>query len=176
MELRKIINSTNIINTRWYALYTKSRHEKFIESALIKKGIEAFTPKVLFKKRWSDRTKLIEEPLFKSYCFARFSFKNKIDVVSQSGVVNVVNFKGKYISVQDTVIDSLRVLMKNGVRFDPYPYLNIGAKVEIKNGPFKGVEGYILEKRNKNTVLVVSIEAIASSVKCIVDIDCVDPA
>ena len=54
---------------------------------------------MLFKKRWSDRTKLIEEPLFKSYCFARFSFKNKIDVVSQSGVVNVVNFKGKYMPI-----------------------------------------------------------------------------
>ena len=161
---------------KWFVLYTKPRHEKFVESALIKKGIEAFTPKVLLKKRWSDRTKLIEEPLFKSYCFARFSLKNTIEVVSQPGVANIVHFKSYYIPVQDSVIDSLRILIKNRVRFDPYPYLKVGDKVTIKKGAFKGVEGYIIEKRSKNTVLVVSIEAIASSVKCIIDIDCVDPA
>ena len=159
---------------RWYVIYTKSRHEKFVESALIKKGIEAFTPKMILRRRWSDRVKLIEQPLFKSYCFVRFSLKNKITVVSQPGVVNVVHFRGQYVPVQQSVIDSLKILIKNKVRIDPYPYLNVGDKVEIKDGPLKGVEGYIIEKRNKNTVLVVSIEAIASSIKCVVDIDCVE--
>lgn len=162
-------NAGDTIIPKWFALYTKPQHEKFVESALIGKGIESFTPTVLLRKRWSDRIKLIEQPLFKSYCFAKFPLKDKIPIVSQRGVVNIVNFKNKYISVQDSVIDSLKILVENKVKIDPYPYLKIGDRIRVKRGPLKNVEGYIIEKRSKNTTIVISIEAIASSVKCIVD-------
>lgn len=158
----------------WYALYTKSRHEKFVESELLKKGIEAFTPKVTLKRRWSDRIKYIDEPIFKSYCFAKFCLKDKIRVVSQDGVVTMVHFNHHYIPIPDSVINSLKLLIENEFRIDPCPYLKIGERVTIRRGPLKGLEGYIIEKRNKNTTLVVSVDAIASSVKCIVDIDLVD--
>lgn len=161
---------------KWFVLYTKSRHEKFVESNLIKKGIESFTPTVLLKKRWSDRIKLIEEPLFKSYCFAKFSLKDKRVVLSQPGVANIVHFKDQYIPVQDSVIDSLRILIESKVKINLYPYLKIGAKVRIKKGPLRDAEGYIIEKRNKNTTLVISIEAINASISCIVDVDNVESA
>lgn len=161
---------------QWYVLYTKSRHEKFVESQLLQKGIKAFTPKIRLKRKWSDRIKIIEEPLFKSYCFAKFSLENKIEVVSQAGVVNIVHFRDQYIPVEETIINSLKILMENKLKLDPYPYLKEGAKVVIKKGPLKGLEGYIVEKRNKHTSLVISVDAIASSIKCIVDIDCVDSA
>jgi len=170
------INAINATNANWYSLYTRSRHEKFVESALIKKGIESFTPTVLLRKRWSDRIKFIEQPLFRSYCFAKFFLKDKIAIVSQPGVINIVNFKSKYIPIQDSVINSLKILIKNKVRIDPHPYLKIGDKIAVKEGPLKGVEGYIIEKRNKNTTLVISIEAIASSVKCIVDMADIEAA
>ena len=163
------INTTNTTTPEWFALYTKPQHEKFVESALIGKGIESFTPTVLLKKKWSDRVKLIEQPLFKSYCFAKFPLKDKIPIVSQRGVVNIVNFKNKYVSVQDNVIDSLKILVENKVKIDPYPYLKTGDRVRIKRGPLKNVEGYIIEKRSKNTTLVISIEVIASSMQCIID-------
>ncbi|MCK4423485.1 MAG: UpxY family transcription antiterminator [Candidatus Omnitrophica bacterium] len=161
-------------NCKWYALYTKSRHEKFIETEFLKKGIEAFTPKITFKKKWSDRTKLIEEPLFKSYCFARFGLENRIDIVSQKGVVNVVHFNNHYIPIEESVINSLRILTENKIMLDPYPYLEAGKRVIIKRGPLKGLEGFILEKRNRNTTLVISVEALFSSVKCVVDVDFVE--
>lgn len=161
---------------QWYVLYTKSRHEKFVESELIRKGVEAFTPRVVFKRRWSDRIKLIEEPLFKSYCFAKFFLYDKIKVVSQTGIVNIVHFNNQYIPVRDSVINSLKILIKNRVKLDPSPYLKVGDKVVIKKGPLKGIEGFIIEKRNKNTAIVVSVDAIAASVKCVIDTDCVDSA
>ena len=164
-----LTNPTNSTNANWYPLYTRSRHEKFVESALIEKGIESFTPTVLLRKRWSDRIKFIEQPLFRSYCFAKFLLKDKTAVVSQPGVANIVHFKNQYIPIPDKVIDSLKILVENKVKIDPYPYLNTGDKVRVKNGSLKNVEGYIIEKRNKNTSLVISIEAIASSVKCVVD-------
>ena len=163
-------NITNITAPKWFALYTKSQHEKFIESALTEKNIESFTPTVLLKKKWSDRVKLIEQPLFKGYCLAKFSIKDKILIVSQRGVVNIVNFRNKYISVQDSVIDSLKILVENKVKIDPYPFLKTGDRIRVKRGPLKNIEGYIIEKRSRNSIsLVISIEAIASSVRCVID-------
>lgn len=161
---------------KWFALYTKSRHEKFVEKRLTEKGIESFTPTVLLRKKWSDRIKLIEQPLFKSYCFAKFPLKDKTKIVSEPGVVHIVHFKNEYVSVEDEVIDSLKILAKNKIQIEPHPYLKIGKRVRLKTGPLRGVEGYIMEKRNKNTTIVLSIEAINSSVSCVVDIDDVTEA
>lgn len=161
---------------KWYALYTKARHEKFVESQFLGKGIEAFTPKTTLRKRWSDRIKFIEEPIFKSYCFAKFALRDRTEIVSQEGVVSIVHFKKQYIPVEESVINSLKVLVEKKLQLDPCPYLKVGDKVMIKRGPLRGVEGYIVEKRNKNTTLVVSVDAIFSSVKCVVDIDFIDMA
>jgi transcription antitermination factor NusG len=163
-------------NLYWYVLYTKPRHEKFVESSLLERGIEAFTPKVRLKKRWSDRVMIVEEPIFKSYCFARFSLTDKSKIISQKGVSSVIHFNRHYIPVADSVINSLKILIDNQLQLDPCPYLKIGKRVVIKSGPLKGLEGFIIEKRNKNTTLVVSVDAIAASVKCVVYIDCVDLA
>ncbi|MBU2101888.1 MAG: UpxY family transcription antiterminator [Candidatus Omnitrophica bacterium] len=160
----------------WYVLYTKPRHEKLVEAGLLQKGIEAFTPKVSLRKRWSDRIKVVEEPLFKSYCFAQFSLFDKTCVLSQRGVVDLVHFRQHYIPVQNTVIDSLRTLTAHQMAFNPYPYLKVGDKVVVRRGPLKDVEGFLVEKRNKNAMLVISVDAITSSVQCIVDSDWVDAA
>lgn len=168
------MNDLNSCN--WYALYTKSRHEKFVESQLLNRGIESFTPKVTFDRKWSDRIKSVEEPLFKSYCFAKFPLKDRIQVLSQEGVVTIVHFNSTFVSVQESVINSLRVLAENKLQLDPYPYLKVGDKVIVKRGPLKGLEGFILEKRTRNTTLVVSVDAIFSSVKCVIDTGYVDLA
>jgi len=89
----------------------------------MKKGIESFTPTVLLRKRWSDRIKLIEQPLFRSYCFAKFSLKDKITIVSQPGVANIVHFQNQYIPILDSVINSLKILVENRIRVDHHPYL-----------------------------------------------------
>jgi transcription antitermination factor NusG len=164
------------MNKEWYALYTKGRHEKFVENKLNGKDIEAYTPKVTLRRKWSDRIKLIDEPLFKSYCFAKFSIDDKKKVITQAGVVNVVHFKDQYIPVPEEVINSLKILTQNKVKLDPCPYIKEGQRVSIKKGPLKGVEGIVIEKRNHNTSLVISIDAIASSVQCVVDMDFIESA
>ncbi|MDD5584062.1 MAG: UpxY family transcription antiterminator [Candidatus Omnitrophica bacterium] len=160
----------------WYVLYTKPRHEKFVESNLIEKGVEAFTPKVTLRKKWSDRSKLVQEPLFRGYCFAKFPLTDKLNVIMQQGVLQIVHFNYQYVPVPEEVVASLKIISEKGVQLDPCPYLKIGDKVVIRRGPLKGVEGFILERRNKNTSLVISIDVIASSVQCFVDADCVDAA
>jgi transcription antitermination factor NusG len=78
--------------------------------------------------------------------------------------------------VEEAVLHSLKTLTINQIKLDPCPYLKEGDRVVIRKGPLRGVEGFIIEKRNKNTTLVISVDAIASSVKCVVDIDFVDLA
>ena len=160
----------------WYALYTKSRHEKFVEENLLQKGIDAFTPKVTLRKHWSDRIKIVHEPLFRGYCFAKFELHKKLAAVRQPGVVGVVHFKEQYIPVPESVIQSLKILTEKGVKLDPCPYIKVNDTVVVTKGPLKGVEGLVVEKRNKNTTLVISVEAIGSAVKCLVDIDSIDLA
>jgi len=163
------LNSLN-----WYVLYTKSRHEKIVESQLLQKGIEAFTPKMTLRRVWSDRTRYIHEPIFKSYCFARFSLYDKKSIITQAGVAGIVHFRDQYIPVSESVIESLKIISKGKVRVDLYPYIKKGARVLIKRGPLKGVEGFVFDKTMRNASLVVSIDTIASSIKCIVDSDCVE--
>ncbi|MFH1798598.1 MAG: UpxY family transcription antiterminator [Candidatus Omnitrophota bacterium] len=170
------IISAMFIVPKWFVIYTRSRHEKFVETSLTSKGIESFTPTVLLRRKWSDRVKFIEQPFFKSYCFAKFPLKDKRTVLAQQGVVNIVHFKDQYVPVPDSVIESLKILTKNKIKIDPYPYFDIGERIRIKNGPLRGVEGYVIEKRKSNTSLAVSVEAIAASIKCIVDACDVEPA
>lgn len=160
----------------WYALYTKSRHEKFVEERLLQKGIEAFTPKLVLRRHWSDRIKIVHEPLFKGYCFAKFELCHKLNAIRQPGVVKLVRFRDQYIPVPESVIQSLKILTEQGIKLDPCPYIKVNDTVVITKGPLKGVEGIVLERRNKNTTLVISVEAINSAVKCIVDIDSVELA
>jgi transcription antitermination factor NusG len=80
------------------------------------------------------------------------------------------------VPVEGSVISSLKILIENNLKLDPCPFLKEGDKVVIRKGSLKGVEGYIVEKRDKNTALVISIDSIASSVKCIVPVDLVNSA
>ena len=168
----KILEQEPSVRTeKWYVLYTKSQHERLVEEQLLKRGVEAYTPKLTLKRKWSDRVKLIEEPLFKSYCFAKFSLQeDKIKILSQQGVAKIVNFDNKCVPVEDSVIDSLKIMIANDLQVDPYPYLKAGREIIVKQGPLKGLRGQILEKRGSNMSLVVSVKAIGASVRCIVDI------
>src|SRR3989442_11825859 len=75
---------------RWYALRTRSRHEKLVRDRLIGQGVEELLPTVRRLSQWKDRKKEIEVPLFTGYCFARFSWPRRSKVLMVSGVVDIV--------------------------------------------------------------------------------------
>ena len=77
-------------NLHWYALRTKSRHEKLVRDQLDKQGIEPLLPTVKRLSQWKDRKKEIEVPLFAGYCFVRFSHQEKAPVQKTIGVVEIV--------------------------------------------------------------------------------------
>ena len=154
---------------QWFALYTQSRHEKLIDTQLQKRRIESFLPVRRIKRRWSDRTVSVEEPLFKSYVFVKTDPAQTTEVLRTKGAVKFVSVQGRPLPVQEKVIQSLRHLAAQGMAADPFPYLGVGDRVSVQSGIFKGVEGYIVRKDNQKCRLVISIDAIMASISIEVD-------
>src|SRR5262245_29120205 len=96
---------------RWFAIWTRSRHEQVVRQQIEQKHIEAFLPTVTRWSRWKDRKKKIDSPLFPGYCFARFKLENALSVLKCSGVVNIVSCQGEPASIPDHEIESIRLLL-----------------------------------------------------------------
>jgi transcription termination/antitermination protein NusG len=150
---------------QWYALRTRSRHEKMVAEQLEKQGIESFLPLVKRIHKWTDRTKEVELPVFSGYSFARmvFSSSDRIRVLQTHGVAGFVGIKNCGIAIPDSEIEDIRTLLASGLSFEERPYLRVGQRVRIRGGALDGVEG-ILSARDEDQSLVVSVDLIQRSV------------
>jgi transcription antitermination factor NusG len=162
----------------WYAIHVTCKSEKTVESLLQYKGYEPFVPRYLSRKRWSDRLKTVELPLFPGYVFVRALEMGVGGLVcSTPGVKRVVGFGGRPSAIPDSEIDVVRRLTFLGKAL-PVPYLRIGQRVEIRDGPFAGIIG-IIRKTKDRASIIVSIELISRSICVEVDesqIGAMDPA
>src|SRR6476620_8196715 len=93
---------------RWYAIYTRPRWEKKVNALLVQKGIESYCPLNKVQRKWSDRMKTIEEPLFKSYVFVKVDEEGKTQVRMTDGVVNFVYWNGKPALSKDKEIQAIK--------------------------------------------------------------------
>ncbi|MBO8131124.1 MAG: UpxY family transcription antiterminator [Candidatus Marinimicrobia bacterium] len=152
----------NAAEVRWYAVYTKSRHEKKVYEMLVKKNIEAFLPLKREYHQWSDRKKMVEEPLIRSYVFVHIPLQRSLDVLETQGAVKFVMFKGNYAPIPDFQIEALKRTLQNGVVLEPVCYLKIGQLVEVIDGPLKGIIGRIQRIKSQDR-FVISLDAIQYS-------------
>ena len=141
-------------NLHWYALRTKSRHEKLVRDQLDKQGIEPLLPTVKRLSQWKDRKKEIEVPLFSGYCFVRFSQQEKIPVKQTTGVVEIVGSGSRPEPIPEQEIDALRRLMTSVLPYDPHPYLHEGMRVEVVRGPLQGIHGILLRKEKRHRLVI----------------------
>ena len=155
----------NSINQKkeWFAFYTKSRHEKSVYNTLFKKGYNVYLPLLRERKKWSDRKKWVEYPLFKSYIFIKIESKNSIFVLKTPGIVKLIKFGGRASPIQDSTIQSLKLMIDGGFNPKPTDYFIKGEAVIIKDGPLKGLEGIISNIHNQER-FIVQIDAIKHSV------------
>jgi len=138
----------------WYALRTRSRHEKLVRDQLDKQGIEPLLPTVRRLSQWKDRKKEIEVPLFSGYCFVRFSQLEKTPVQKVTGVVGIVGSGSRPEPIPEQEIDALRRLMTSVLPYDPHPYLHEGMQVEVVRGPLQGVHGILLRKEKRHRLVI----------------------
>jgi transcription antitermination factor NusG len=155
-------------NKQWFAIYTKPRWEKKVHHLLSEKGLEAYCPLNKVTRKWSDRMKTVEEPLFKSYVFVRVEEDEKTSVRMTNGVVNFVYWLGKPAVVKDREIEVIRKFLNEyeNVMAEPLD-LNPDSKVLIRQGIFMDKEATVIKVQG-NKVRVV-IESIGYSLVALVD-------
>ena len=144
---------------RWYAIWTRSRHEKLVRDRLGESGIEVFLPTIVRWSYWKDRRKQIDWPLFPGYCFARFSIVEMSPVMACDGVASIIGINGDPSPVSDREIEDVRRPLDSELAADPCPFVKEGAAVIVIHGPLKGVTGRLVRK-GAHARLVISIELI----------------
>ena len=159
----------------WYALKTKSRHEKLVRDRLTAQGIEPLLPTVKRLNQWKDRKKEVEVPLFSGYCFGRFAWEDRLPVMKISGIVDIVGGGNRPEPIPDEEIDALKILMSSTLRYDSHPYLHEGMTVEVVRGPLQGVHG-ILVRKEKRHRLILAVHLIKQAAAVEIDDSDVVPA
>lgn len=148
----------------WYALHTRPRHEKIVIQRLEERGVTTFLPLISEVRRWSDRNKTVELPLFSCYVFAKFvpHRAERLQVLRVDGVLGLIGDRGEGAPIPEIEISAVRALIEGSLPWSAYPFLEIGQRVRIRSGALDGVEG-ILVGRNGDRTLVISVNAIQRS-------------
>jgi transcription termination/antitermination protein NusG len=137
-------------NLRWYALYTRPRWEKKVAELLDAKQIENYCPMQKLEKNWSDRKKIILEPLFKSYVLVRLAPKAHIPVLQTDGVIAFVTFQGKPAVIRDEEIDTVKQFLQDYEQIQVERIdVNVNDEVTIINGPLMQQTGQVMEVNNR---------------------------
>ena len=158
----------------WFALRVKPRCETLTAAALDGKGFEQFLPLQTVRRKWSDRVKTSETPLFPGYVFCRFDPQNRLPVLTAPGVVDVVGWGKIPAPIPDEEIERVRRMVQSGLLVSPWPYLELGQAVLIERGPLAGMEGILVEVKGRCR-LVVSINLLKRSISAEVERSCVRP-
>jgi transcription termination/antitermination protein NusG len=157
-----------VTDARWFAIWTRSRHEQVVREQLERGAVETFLPTITRWSRWKDRKKKIDWPLFPGYCFARFDASARLPILKCNGVVNIVSFDGEPAPIPEQEIESLRLLVATDLAYDPCPLIREGMMVEVVHGPLRGVIGRLVRK-GSHARLVLAVDLIGQAVSVEVD-------
>ncbi|MEI6174286.1 MAG: UpxY family transcription antiterminator [Bacteroidota bacterium] len=139
----------------WYAVYTRSRWEKRLMELLREKGIEAYVPLRKVIHQWSDRKKLVEEPLIRSYCFVKVGELDYYEVLNTPGAVRYIWFSGKPAAIPERQINTLKVITGSDVEVECIEdTFQPGIRVMVNGGPLTGITGELVSITNKKKVVV----------------------
>jgi transcription antitermination factor NusG len=141
---------------RWYALRTRSRHEKRVRDQLLQRDVDTFLPLCESWRQWKDRKKKIDLPLFPGYCFARFPLVDRLRILTVLGVAGLVSINGRPEPILEDELAAIQRLVSTRLQYDPHPFLEEGMDVEVVRGPLAGVRGKLLRK-DRVTRLVLAV-------------------
>jgi len=152
----------------WFALQVRTRNEVGIAEQLNGQGYERFLPLYKMRKRWSDRIKEVDTPLFPGYLFCRFNPQDRLPILKTPGVMQIVGFKNGPVAVAESEIQALQTIAAAGAPLQPWPFLTAGDRVRIDSGPLLGLEGILTEVRRSHR-LVLSVTLLQRSVAVEID-------
>jgi transcription antitermination factor NusG len=143
----------------WFAVYTRPRWEKKVATLLEQKGIENYCPLNKVIRQWSDRKKIVLEPVFKSYVFVKINDDKKWDLKKINGIVNFVYWLGKPAHVREDEINTIKKFLNEFINVEvEYGHLKVNTKVRVKQGPLMNYQGILVEiTGNKARVKIESM-------------------
>jgi transcription antitermination factor NusG len=176
VESSVVVSTTESEATlRWYALRVQARFEKVASTILRSKGYEEFLPLYVERRRWSDRMKEVEQPLFPGYLFCRFDVRGKwLPILSTPGVYEVVSALREPIPVPDCQIEEVRAVLRSGLPAIPWPSVTAGTRILIERGPLAGLEGIVLHS-DKKFRLVVAVTLLQRAVSVEIEREWIRP-
>ncbi len=156
--------ANSAVEPEWYAIHTRSQHEKSVSAQLQERGITTFLPLVTELHRWSDRRRLVQLPLFSCYAFLHMPFVPELwaKVLRVGGVLGFVGVRGQGVPIPEKQIESIRTLLGINAPYTLCPFLKVGQHVRVRGGVLDGIQG-ILVSRNGDRTLVISVEPIQRS-------------
>jgi len=154
--------------SQWYALYTCARHEKRVAEQIERRRMSCYLPLYRSVRRWKDRRKELELALFPGYVFVHMSLANKVKVLEVPGAVRLVSFNGQPAALPAEEIEMLRTRLASNSKVEPHPFLRAGRKVRVHSGPFQGLEGVVVRRKDRCR-LIFSIDLIQRSLAIEVD-------
>jgi transcription antitermination factor NusG len=159
----------------WYAIRVQSRLGSVASTTLRGKGYEEFLPMYCSRRRWSDRIKELEQPLFPGYLFCRFNVTDRLmPILTTPGVMSIVGAGKTPISIDGEEIDAIKTILRSGLDVQPWPHLFVGCKVLIERGPLAGVDG-IVTSTDKVYRLIASVSLLQRSIAVEIDREWVRP-
>ncbi|MEO8720911.1 MAG: UpxY family transcription antiterminator [Ginsengibacter sp.] len=144
------------IKKSWYAVYTKPRWEKKVAALLLEKGVENYCPINKVTRQWSDRKKIVLEPVFKGYVFVRIEEQKKWQIKEVSGILNFVYWLGKPAQIRDEEIDIIRKFLNEfqDVQVEAKGFV-VNTKVRIKQGVLMNYHGIVVEVLGTRAVVKI---------------------
>jgi transcription antitermination factor NusG len=147
----------------WFAILIRTGREKTANLLLENAGYECFLPVSKSTRRWSDRTKQIEVPLFPGYLFCRMNPHNRLTVLMTPGVIQIVGVGKTPIPVEEEEMEAIQRVQRSGLSAMPWPYMQVGNVAQILEGPLRGLTGIIV-KIKSGMKLVLSVSLLQRSV------------
>jgi len=167
-------NSFDLSAEQWFALRVMSRREKIVSMMARNKGFEEFLPLYKRRQRWSDRMKPVEFPLFPGYVFCRVNPLHRLPLLTIPGVLQFVGIGRTPVPIADDEIAAIQTAVSSGLSTEPWPYLEVGQRVRLEDGPLTGLEGLLVEVRKRYRV-VVSVTLLKRSLAVEIDREWVAP-
>jgi transcription antitermination factor NusG len=144
----------NSTDKYWFALYTKPRNEFKAEQQLTTVDITNYLPTVTLLKQWSDRKKKVTEPLLRGYIFIYANEEERLISLEQQSIVRCVFDVGRPARIPDWQIDNLRTMLDTKADVIVHKGIVPGAKVIIKDGPFDGIIGTVVQGETGKSISV----------------------
>lgn len=157
------------LDVPWHVLHVRSNAEKRVAQFLSMREVEAYLPLYRERVKWTDRTMVVERPLFTGYVFTRYSAETKLRVITTPGVVRSLGEDERDL-VSSTELEKIQAALTKGYPLRPHPRVVAGMRVRVRTGVFEGVIGTVTELRQQCKV-VLALSAVRQCFSLEQDID-----